>query len=323
MTALVDVATYCAGRGWPVFPLKPGGKQPAIPSAHPHGDRLRGRCRGDCGRLGHGVHDATREPDLIRRWWDHEPSANVGISCGPSSLLVVDLDAHGGYPPERPIPAHPHIDAGGITNGLDTFAALLEVNGAPWPNTLTVRTPSAGLHLYFSASPNVRYRNTASQLGWSIDTRAGGGYVVAPGSLTAAGRYERTSAAIDPAPLPHWLAAELGPTQTRAGPAPRRPAPPVPMPEVARGRGYVAAAVHGELTAVAEARPGGRNNQVNASAFALGQFVGAGLLDRTGTEDALLQAARHCGLDEREARASICSGLTAGEHQPRTPGGTA
>ncbi|MFC5057473.1 bifunctional DNA primase/polymerase [Saccharothrix xinjiangensis] len=67
-------ALAAAARGWPVIPLRPHGKAPA----------LRGWER-----------EATTDRDRIRRWWVRRP-CNVGIACGPAGLLVVDLDVpHG------------------------------------------------------------------------------------------------------------------------------------------------------------------------------------------------------------------------------------
>lgn len=63
----------------------------------------------------------------------------------------------------------------------------------------------------------------------------------------------------------------------------------------------------------------GRNNVLNAKAFALGRFVGAGLVDQAEVERVLLGAARAAGLPEDEARATLRSGLEGGRAQPRLP----
>lgn len=63
----------------------------------------------------------------------------------------------------------------------------------------------------------------------------------------------------------------------------------------------------------------GRNNVLNAKAFALGRFVGAGLLGHQEVERALLEAARVAGLPETEARTTLHSGLERGMAQPRLP----
>src|SRR5260221_12689973 len=60
-----------------------------------------------------------------------------------------------------------------------------------------------------------------------------------------------------------------------------------------------------------------RNDQLNASAYSLGQLVGAQVLGRSEVEVALLDAARATGLSEREAVPTIKSGLDAGIAVPR------
>ena len=71
-----------------------------------------------------------------------------------------------------------------------------------------MRTGSDGSHLYFTAPPGAQLRNSAGRLGWLIDTRAHGGYVVAAGSIVAGHTY---AALVDigPARLPGWLAERL------------------------------------------------------------------------------------------------------------------
>ena len=101
---------------------------------------------------------------------------------------------------------------------------------------------------------------------------------------------------------------------------PERPPPPVFGPMLAgvqpRAR-YAATALRGELERVLAAQPGGRNNALNAAAFALGQLTATGLLPADLASDALAQAAQAIGLPTREAAATIRSGLTAGARSPR------
>lgn len=83
---LLNAALAAAGRGWPVFPLRPGDKRPA---GHPERNCPRtGRCTD-----GHRTPEqrATLAPEQITACWQTAPY-NVGIATGPAGLLVVDLD---------------------------------------------------------------------------------------------------------------------------------------------------------------------------------------------------------------------------------------
>jgi hypothetical protein len=82
---------------------------------------------------------------------------------------------------------------------------------------------------------------------------------------------------------------------------------------------YGRAALEDEARKVAEASPGNRNNQLNESALKMGSLVAGGVLDELAVVDALLRAALSCGLLEREARATIKSGMKKGMHEPRKP----
>jgi hypothetical protein len=141
-----------------VFPCVPGSKRPAL--------------RQDW------EHRATTDTDRIARCWS-TGLYNIGVACGPSGLVVLDLDT---AKPGEQLP--PGWDSPGICDGADSLAVLAERHGQPIPfGTFTVQTPSGGMHLYFTAPPGGRLRNTAGRLGWLIDTRAAGGYVLGPGSL--------------------------------------------------------------------------------------------------------------------------------------------
>lgn len=306
MTDLGNAALEFAARGWDVFPLKPGGKLPAIPSAHPHGGAGRGTCKGECGHLGHGVYDATTDPARIRHWWDHSPHANIGIACGPSDLLVVDLDRP---KPDQQPPTSWALP--GVVDGDDVLAVLCDQAEQPYPcDTYSVATASGGTHLYFTAPSTARLGNTSRALGWLIDTRGHGGYVVGAGSHIGG----RTYALIhdsEPAPLPAWLTNRLTYATFDC------PNPQATSTAFGQPAGYAGAALRGEVQAVLDARPGTRNNTLNTAALKLGQLVGAGLLPEQLAADALQRAAENTGLSPREAVATIQSGLSTGIANPR------
>ena len=349
----LPAALRTARAGWWVFPVRPGAKTPAAPAAHVVGSAEGLTCRGACGRWGHGLHDATTDPDVVEAMWCRWPAANVGISCGPSALVVVDLDAPGGPRPGRvlrdqgddePTPA-------GVTDGASGLAWLAGRRGGRSEDldTLTVDTPTGGRHLYFHAPPlegGLRVTSGAgmtSGLGWGIDVRGWGGYVVAPPSVRPEGSYRRLGGVLRP--LPSWLLDALAaagrvdfpqPLAPAAGQARRRRLTLIHGEgdsggsDGQRRRRYLAAAVEGELRRVWDAPVGSLNDTVVRAGFALGQLVTGAGLDRAAVTDALLEAARHAGavhaaaggkrFDEPKTAATITRALTAGQARPRTAG---
>lgn len=79
---------------------------------------------------------------------------------------------------------------------------------------------------------------------------------------------------------------------------------------------YAQKALQDELAILAGTPAGGRNTQINTSAFNLGQLVGANLLDRAAVEIALAGVAKAIGCDDDDLRA-IRNGLEAGVKKPR------
>jgi len=281
---LLGAALSAADRGWRVFPLRPGDKRPAIRDWQER---------------------ATADHARLRSCWARG-AWNVGIACGPSGLVVVDLDV--------PKPGQgPRAGWTGelMRDGTDVLGALADRAGERFPSwTYSVVTRSGGTHLYFSAPDGERMRNTAGRVGWLIDTRAGGGYVVGGGSVVDGQRY-RVRTTWEVADLPTWLATAMRAPQTPA------PAGGSSLLDIRRQSAYATAALRAEVERVVAAEPGTRNHTLNAAAYSLGQLVGAGALPGELTAAALTRAARAAGLDDREIRATVRSGLTAGQQRPR------
>nr|WP_240161605.1 AAA family ATPase [Flaviflexus equikiangi] len=63
--------------------------------------------------------------------------------------------------------------------------------------------------------------------------------------------------------------------------------------------------------------PGGRNHQLNKSAFAISQLIASGHIDAALAWDALSDTARRIGLTEHEIQATLKSAYRAGSTQPR------
>ncbi|MER6556213.1 bifunctional DNA primase/polymerase [Streptomyces sp. NPDC001027] len=279
---LLAAALCPAERGWPVIPLHPGSKRPA---GHPERSCPGiGRCED-----GHRTPEegATTDPHLIQAAWARRPY-NVGIATGPAGLVVVDLDVCKPQEPE------------GAPDGAASLAALCERAGQTLPATYQVRTPSGGRHLYFTAPTGGRLKCSAGRLGAHIDTRAWGGYVVAPGSTTPQGAYEILDDA-SVAALPHWLTALLVESPQRAKPMAVTP--------VRDGTRTAQAALERETAAVRATSEGGRNTRLLAGARALGRFVAWGEIPRSVVEEAFQAAGEAAGLPAAECRATIRSAL--------------
>jgi hypothetical protein len=284
MTSWLPAALSLAARGWHVFPCAIDAKRPAL--------------RGNWQDL------ATTDPAPIRRWWNDAPY-NIGVSCGPSGLIVIDLDT-----PKTPV--RPGGPSHGRT-GTHSLTDLCAAHGQPFPHTtFTVATPSGGVHLYFRATSQP-VRNTAGRLGPLIDTRADGGYVVGPGSRVNGREYIVVCPA-DPAPLPDWLADAL--SAEPDGPRPTA-ARPLPVPGTRAATAYAMAALRDETRRVATAMDGTRHDTLNKAAFSLGQLVAAGLLPDLAVITSLADAAQQAGLPERDIHRIIRSALAAGARKPR------
>ncbi|CAM4025195.1 bifunctional DNA primase/polymerase [Kibdelosporangium persicum] len=311
---LLAAALAAAERGWHVFPIQPGLKKP--PALH--GDTARKPCprTGLC-RDGHQGWEqrATTDPDRIRAAWTRAPY-NIGVATGPSGLVVIDLD----HPKSAKDTPPPGLAAQGVRDGLGHFAAICTEQGQPFPRTCWGLTARGGMHLFFAAPTGVRLRNTEGEhgtgLGWKIDTRAWGGYIVAPGSITPDGMYE-LAVDLPPVPLPAWLTALLTPKPVVHTTAP-------PPRTSTRLAAYTAAAVCGECQRVADAPAGEHSKTLYSAAGNLGQHVGGGSLDWATAFEELLAAARHmltadCDCTDYELRRTITNGLRAGAKRPRIP----
>jgi hypothetical protein len=281
-------ALAAADAGWHVFPCAPGSKRPALRE--------------------NWQDIATTDPGRIRAWWARRPY-NVGIACGQSGLIVIDLDVARDGPNGRD--GRQGLD--GPASGEDALQRLCRAHGQRYPaGTYTVDTPSGGSHLYFTA-PETPARNSAGRLGPLIDVRADGGYVVGDGSLIDGRRYAARGDFLPLAlPLPAWIARLL--REDAGWPEVTRP---LPVLDPTQGRAYALAAFREETRRVAQARVGTRNDTLNRAAFSLGQLVAAGLIPPLPVMTGLADAAAHAGLPEDEARRTIRSGMAAGARKPR------
>lgn len=142
---------------------------------------------------------------LVAGWRTYDentrgPSGGYGIQTGKfNGIFVVDLDVK----PDR-----------------DGVAALLALAaGRPIPDTLSVLTPSGGVHLYFRLPTNTHVPTAHGVLAPGVDVKGEGGFVVGPGSPHRLGGVyrEEPGELADP---PDWLLELV----SRAPEPPRPPA---------------------------------------------------------------------------------------------------
>lgn len=80
---------------------------------------------------------------------------------------------------------------------------------------------------------------------------------------------------------------------------------------------YGQKALDNECAILAGTPEGGRNHQLNKSAFSIGQLVAAGEISADLAAEALRNAARASGLGDHEIETTLRSGGQAGQNQPR------
>jgi hypothetical protein len=288
----------------------------------------------------HGFRAATSDPATADHWWQRWPTANVGIYPWPSGHLVIDLDTKSVDVPAALLPAALGLDSFDVTDGVDLFAQVMQhLSGTDRLDTRIVRTPSGGLHVWFTAPPGVLIGSSRGQvhtdghvtgLGWQIDVRAHGGYVVAPGSVTKHGTYQVIRDR-PPMPLPDWLGwwlhqathtavtldrgQDRPPYRAAGGQAGRNVGA-----EGSRAERIALAALAGECRQITQLRDG-RKAALNKAAYKLGGYVAAGYLSEQDVRDALIEAGRAAGATRIST--NVESGLAAGKSRPRHLDGAA
>jgi len=96
-TFLLTTALAYAQRGWRVFPLHTLTTDGCSCGKETCGDQAGKHPRYHHDDLAHGHNNATRDPDLIQRWWTRWPDANIGVATGQiSGFVVIDVDPRNG-----------------------------------------------------------------------------------------------------------------------------------------------------------------------------------------------------------------------------------
>lgn len=222
--------------------------------------------------FGGWISDATTDESLIARWWPRDPGApNIGVVAG-EAFDVFDIEA-------------PHVEA---------FRAA--AMGRALPETPIARSGRGGLHVYV-APLGLGTRRLALRGVHIGELKGSGGVVVPPSTTTGAYEWLRDPSTVGVAPAPRWMrglvveAAPTGEGSTGARMTPSR----------------AVALMAGLYRVVSEAREGERNGILYWATRRVAEHG----IDRDAARDILLAAASAAGLPEREARATIASGLRA------------
>lgn len=254
---VLDQALACADHGWPVFPCQPGQKTPATR---------------------HGYRDATTSRRQISQWFGRHPERNLAVATGAPGPDVLDIDQRG--PAGNGFPALARLRNAGLLEGA----------------AARVRTPSGGLHVYFTGS-NQRSGHLAA---CHVDFLAVGGYVLVPPSQVNGRSYEHIKTPAGHGSL-DWRAAAclLEPSRDHRLPATRQ-------------------AVGERVNALARwvaAQPEGNRNA--------GLFWAANRAlesDQAADLSPLAAAARQAGLAEREITRTLDSARRTAQIPPKPPG---
>jgi len=262
--------------------------------------------------IGQGWGKVRHTDETLRALWTMHPTAGVGIKLGKIGG-VIDLD---------------------VDNPITGEQTLRDMFGHDQPYTIGWDNSDGKRHLLLA------WDDRLAEFGKTIINRGGVGpetpgveirigsanqeadkqfQTVCPPTPTLKGEARRWNGCRSLAPIPDTffvylkgrLAQPRAKVESRTLPIDRD------APSVSAVARYAMAALDKEMAKLDAAPEGDRNNQLNESAFALGQLVGAGALQGDIVAGILTESAQRAGLVPGEIDATIRSGLNAGQAQPR------
>jgi hypothetical protein len=256
-------AVELANKGWYLFPIPPNTKA-----------------------AWEGWPDAsTNDPEYIASTWPDD-DANIGVHCGPSNLLVLDIDVVGSYD-----------------------EAVHELGTSAVPDTFTVKTASGKWHMYFAVPAINNYTNRVKIDGTRVDVRVNNGYVLGPGSIIDgvpyAIAYNDAVAALDTSPrLVRWVT-----------PSPRK-VQVVKKSLWGRNLRDNDKIKDGVLKTILDAPDGELNSRLYWASCRAGEMIAQDQWDLDEAETALTEAATTANLESYRIGPTIQSGLRRGMDEP-------
>ncbi|MBA3576625.1 MAG: bifunctional DNA primase/polymerase [Sphingomonas sp.] len=271
--ANATLAAEYAGNGVGIFPCR-------------ESDTLRGKAKAPYTR--NGYHGASADHGQWVHWKSMHPAAIYGLPCAPNGVFALDADRHGN---------------GDGVQSLKTIFAHFDFD---WRSVPTVKTPRDGWHVLFRRPTGLG--PTRATIADAIDARDNA-YIIAPGTVLPDGRrYElmggtplQLARAIANGTLPlmpGWL-IDL---------AVRRPIPATPM-SVSVGPAGLARQIDGLIAFVKKAAIGRRNAALYWAACRAGELTGQHGIGACLIADRLIQAGVSVGLEGRDARTTVASGM--------------
>jgi hypothetical protein len=273
----LQAALHAIEWGYETFPLSIN-KTPIIRSPHEKGHTCPGMHA--CGAPGHGVGDASGDPDTVRWLFDQAPKAvGYGIRCG-ARLIGLDLDRK------------EDVD------GVATLNRLAGRHEFEIPQTTTICTPSGGFHLWLAVPGGTIVPNSVGKVGPGIDVRSSRGYLVGPGSIGRKGEYvlHPKVGYIEPQPIPEQLLTLMLPPVRTVRPQRRTPTP-----------GAAGRALDGLIGVVLNSTEGNRNDRLYWAAAKAWEHVRDGHVAAGDVEGPLVEAAIRVGLGAAEAMRTVAS----------------
>jgi hypothetical protein len=236
-----------------------------------------------------GFKDATRDAGQVVRWWDRMPDANIGVACGASGIVVLDIDTKAGADPQEILGRFDREGAPVVGTGLAPERCERH------PESLAGRR---GVQVYFRGD----MASAARLILAGCEIKGAGGYVVAPPSVHPCGaEYVGDLPPVaELPPVPRWLRELV----QRPEPHPFVTVPAGRAPEPSR-------ALAGLARIVREAPAGNRNRSTFWAACRVAEHADAGTLDEQEGVEEIRRAALDAGLAEREVDLTIRSGLAA------------
>lgn len=225
----------------------------------------------------HGYQDASNDRETVKAWWTERPDASIGIACGATGWLVLDVDPDKG--------------------GFESYAELRdrEIITPGDLLTFTTRTGSGGMHIVWLQPEGVEIGNSAGKLGQGLDVRGYGGYIIAPPSPHPSGNAYQIELNAKPQPAPARLVELLK----------EKPVPPQAERNIAalNPKGALKHAV----TTIVRSNKGARNTALSNQAWFLLHLVKDGSIPLNVVTDTLGLAGKQVGLTEREIQATLMS----------------